>query len=131
MKIFLKYHGLTILWALFVFTMCAVDLGDAGKSPMFFPGFDKLTHTGFFFTLVVLLCNGIIRQQKPRSLSYKQIVLVTIVAIFFGGLIEILQLTLFIWRSAEWGDLFADTLGTCMGMFAILVTLGATGYGKK
>jgi VanZ family protein len=131
MKIFLKYHGLTILWALFVFTMCAVNLGDVDKEPMFFPGFDKLTHTGFFFTLVVLFCNGIIRQQKPRSFSYKQIVLVTIVAIIFGGLIEIFQLTLFTWRSADWSDLFADTLGTCMGVFAVLVTLGAAGYGKK
>lgn len=131
MKLFLKYHGLTILWALFVFIMCSADLGDVGDSPMFFAGFDKLTHTGFFFTLTVLSCNGIIRQQKPRPFSYKQAVLVTMVAIFFGGLIEILQLTIFTWRSADWSDMFADTLGTCMGIFSVMVTIGAIGYGKK
>lgn len=128
---FLKYHGLTILWALFVFIMCTANLGDVGDSPMFFPGFDKLTHTGFFFTLVVLYCNGVIRQQKPIAFSYKQAVLVTVFAIIFGGLIEILQLTIFTWRSADWSDLFADTLGTCMGIFSVMVTIGAIGYEKR
>lgn len=131
MKPFLKYHGLTILWALFVFIMCCADLGDVGDSPMFFPGFDKLTHTGFFFTLVVLVCNGIIRQQKPTRLSYKQAVLVALLAIIFGGLIEILQLTIFTWRSADWSDLFADSLGACMGIFSVMVTSEAIGYDKK
>jgi VanZ family protein len=131
MKFALKYHGLTILWALFVFTMCSVDLGDVGDSPAFFPGFDKLTHTGFFFTLVVLVCNGIIRQQKPARFSYKQAILVTLVALVFGGLIEILQLTIFIWRSADWSDMFADSLGACMGIFSVMVTIGAVGYDKK
>ncbi|MDN5285626.1 MAG: VanZ family protein [Mucilaginibacter sp.] len=131
MKPFLKYHGLTILWALFVFTMCAVDLGPVSNSPMFFPGFDKLTHTGFFFTLVVLVCNGIIRQQKPIRLSYKQAIIVILVAIVFGGMIEILQLTIFTWRSADWSDLFADSLGACMGIFSVMVTSEAIGYDKK
>ena len=131
MKLFLKYYGLTILWALFVLIMCCANLGDVGDSPMFFAGFDKLTHTGFFFTLVVLYCNGAIRQQKPVPFSYKQAVLVTLIAILFGGLIEILQLTIFTWRSADWSDFFADSLGTCMGIFSVMVTLGARGYDKK
>jgi VanZ family protein len=131
MKPLLKYHGPAILWALFVFTMCSIDMGDIGDSSAFFPGFDKLTHTGFFFTLIVLICNGMIRQQKPIGFSYKQAVLVTLVAIIFGGLIEILQLTVFTWRSADWSDLFADSLGACMGIFGVMVTVGAIGYGKK
>ena len=131
MKVTLKYYWPAILWALFVFTMCSIDMGNVGDSPAFFPGFDKLTHTGFFFTLVVLVCNGIIRQQKPFGFSYKQAVLVTLVAIIFGGLIEILQLTIFIWRSADWSDLFADSLGACMGIFSVMVTISAVGYVKK
>ena len=98
---------------------------------MFFPGFDKLTHTGLFFTLVVLFCNGIIRQQKKHAFSYKQIIVVVLATVFFGGIIEILQLTIFTWRSGEWNDLFCDVLGICMGIFAVVLTLSAVGNEKK
>jgi VanZ family protein len=131
MKSTLKYYGPAILWALFVFIMCAVNLGKAGESPMFFPGFDKLTHTGFFFTQVVLYCNGRIRQQRPVPFSYKQALGVIIIAVFYGGLIELLQLEVFTWRSADWSDLFADTLGACMGIFAVILTTKAMSYEKK
>ena len=98
---------------------------------MFFAGFDKLVHTGFFFTLVALSCNGIIRQQKPVRFSYKQAILVTAFAIFFGGLIEILQFYIFTWRSADWNDLFADSLGACMAIFSVMITVEAIGHEKK
>jgi VanZ family protein len=127
----LKYHGPAILWALFILIICSVNLGSAGDSPMFFAGFDKLTHTGLFFTLIVLWCNGVIRQQKPRPFSYKQALIVMVAAIVFGGLIEILQLEIFTWRSADWNDLFCDVLGTCMGIFGVMLTLGARGNEKK
>jgi VanZ family protein len=131
MKAVLKYYGPAILWALFILIICAVDLGPESESPMFFAGFDKLTHTGLFFTLTVLCCNGFIRQQKPRTFPYKQLAVVTIVAIFYGGLIEILQLKVFTWRDADWNDMFCDVLGTCMGIFGVMLTIGATVNEKK
>jgi len=131
MKATLKYHGLTILWALFIFIMCSAKLDSVDDSPMFFEGFDKLTHTGLFFTLIVLFCNGIIRQQKIRSFSYKQVLVVTAASVFFGGLIEILQRTVFTWRSGDWNDMFCDMLGICMGIFGVMLTLSAIGNEKK
>jgi len=131
MKHLLKYYGPAILWALFVFIICSVNLGPVSESPLFFAGFDKLTHTGLLFTLVVLWCNGTIRQQRPAPLSYKQAVIITIIAIAFGGLIEILQKTIFTWRSADWWDMFCDTLGVCMGIFGVMLTVNATGNEKK
>lgn len=128
---FIKYHGPAILWALFILIICAVDLGAAGESPMFFAGFDKLTHTGLFFTLTTLYCNGAIRQQKPVRFSYKQALVVILVATFYGGVIEILQLKIFTWRSADWNDLFCDVLGTCMAVFGVMLTVGAIGNEKK
>jgi len=131
MKATLKYYGPAILWALFILTICSVNLGPAGDSPMFFKGFDKLTHTGLFFTLVVLYCNGVIRQQKPRTLSYTRALIIVIAGIAFGGLIEILQLEFFTWRSAEWNDFFCDALGACMGVFGVMLTVSAIGNEKK
>lgn len=132
MKIVLKYQRLTILWALFIFLMCSIKIGESvGHVPLFFPGFDKLVHSGFFFMLVVLWCNGIIRQQNERLLSYKSAIIVTIISILFGGLIELLQLTIFTWRDGEWPDLFADTIGACMGVFSVMLITRAVNYEKS
>lgn len=123
MRSSLKYHRLTILWALFILLLCSVKIGDnVTQQPMFFPGFDKLVHCGFFFVLVVFWCNGIIRKQNTRLVSYKDAATVTIISILYGGLIELLQLTVFTWRSADWSDFFADGVGACMGIFCVLIT---------
>jgi VanZ family protein len=131
MKPFFKYQWLTILWALFIFTMCSIKMGDVGKSSLFFPGFDKLVHCGFFFVIVVFSANGFLRQQKRGKLSYTAAAVITLLAIAFGGLIELLQLWLFTWRSGEWSDLFADAVGACMALFSILITIGAVKYDHK
>jgi VanZ family protein len=129
MKIFLKYQGLTILWALFVFVMCTIKINEeVSDEPMFFPGFDKLVHSGFFFLLVVSWCNGIIRKQSNRLLPYKTAAIVTIACILFGGLIEVLQSTVFTWRDGDWTDLFADSTGACMGIFSVMVINRADKY---
>jgi VanZ family protein len=131
MKNLFKYYGPAILWALFIFTMCSVKLGKVAESPMFFPGFDKLVHCGFFFVMVIFLCNGSIRQHFGQIISYKRVLMITLIAILYGGLIEILQLIIFTWRSGEWNDLFADTVGAFMGAFGVVITVNAVSYVKK
>ena len=129
---FSKYQRPTILWALFVLAMCSIKIGDnVTHEPIFFPGFDKLVHCGFFFLLVILWCNGIIRQQNGRPISYKTAAIVTFISILFGGLIELLQLTIFTWRSGEWPDLFADAVGACMGFLGVMIIDGAKNYEKN
>jgi VanZ family protein len=131
MKLFLKYHGPAILWALFVLGICSIHLDSVDKSPLFFEGFDKLTHCGLFFTLIVLVSFGVIRQQKPQRLTYTGMFIIWATSIFFGGLIEILQVSVFTWRSGDWNDLFCDVLGACMGVFSVMLTIEAIGKNEK
>jgi VanZ family protein len=131
MKAFLKYQRLTILWALFVFIMCNADFGGVGKSHLFFPGFDKLVHCGFFFMVVTLAFNGYIRKHGADNLWFKPVFVIAVLAILYGGIIELLQLWVFTWRSGEWNDLFADTVGVGMAIFSIFITTGAVRYEKK
>jgi VanZ family protein len=131
MKLLLKYHWPAILWALFVLFICSAHLDSVDKSPMFFAGFDKLTHCGLFFTLIVLVCFGIIRQQRPRPITYTRLIIILVVSIIFGGVIELLQLSVFTWRSADWNDLFCDVLGACMGAFGVMLTVEAIGKNEK
>jgi VanZ family protein len=131
MKTMFKYYRPAILWALFILFMCSIKMGKIGNSPLFFPGFDKLVHCGFFFVLVVFYCNGLIRQPSSQKLSYKRVLIFTVIAILYGGLIELLQLFVFTWRSGEWNDLFADAVGASMGAFSILITVNAISDVKK
>ena len=125
-----KFYWPAILWAIFIFIMCSVKFSDnITHAPMFFAGFDKLVHCGFFLVLVVFYMYGFIRQQNLRYIPYKQGVIVLVTVLFYGGLIEILQYYFFTWRSAEWGDFFADTIGALMGCFSILFT--GLAYVKK
>jgi len=131
MNTILKNQRLTLWWALFVFIICNIQIGRVGKSSLFFPGFDKLAHCGLFFVLVVFCANGFMRQHLIERLTFRNAFFITLIAIAYGGFIELVQLTLFYWRTGDWDDLFADTVGACMAIFSILITINATQHVKK
>ena len=131
MKAAFRYYWPAILWALFILIICSIKLGKVSESPLFFPGFDKLVHCGFFFVMIVFSLTGYIRQQSSGILSYTVVLLITVLIIAYGGIIELLQLYIFTWRSGEWNDLFADTIGALMGAFSIFITIKALSYDKK
>ncbi|CAM3868345.1 VanZ family protein [Mucilaginibacter galii] len=119
MTAYLKYQKLTLGWALFVLFMCNMKMGSIAHSPRFFPGFDKLTHCCFFFMFTVLAIHGLIAQKS--NFTFFDAVKMFAVAVAFGALIEILQLYIFTWRSGEWNDLFADSVGAGMAAFSSLI----------
>lgn len=119
----LKYQKLTLGWALFVLVMCNINTGKVGHSPLFFPGFDKLVHCGFFFMFTALTLQGITQQRG--NLALISCVKVFVIAIVFGAIIEVLQLYIFTWRSGEWNDLFADSVGAGMAAFSSFITATA------
>jgi succinate-acetate transporter protein len=81
--------------------------------------------------LVIFWNNGVTRQHSVTDISYKWLAIILTLSILYGGLIELLQLTVFTWRSGEWGDLFADAVGGSMGVFGIIVTTKAINYSEK
>ncbi len=115
----LKHQYLAIIWSILVLILCNMPMTGTGKLPLF-EGFDKLAHTGFFFVLTVLLFYGKIRQQL--SYTYRTITILKILLFtsILGGGIEILQLIVFTYRSAEWWDFFCDMIGVGMGIFSYI-----------
>lgn len=116
----IRSQYLALIWALFVLVLCDMPMAGSGNSDFFFEGFDKLVHTGFFFVLSVLMFFGDIR-SNPNHNRFWATVKTLLVTIIFGGGIEISQLEIFTYRSAEWWDFFADATGTAMGIFAYLL----------
>jgi VanZ family protein len=131
MQATLKYYWPAILWAIFVFTLCTIHLGNIGNSPLFFPGFDKLVHCGFFFVFVIFYSQGLVRKHKLPRFPYKHAVTIVLIAILYGYAIELLQKYVFTWRDFEWNDVFADSVGACMGMFSVLILSAAFYHEKK
>jgi hypothetical protein len=117
----LRNQYLAIIWAAIVLILCDVPLDDSPAGITFFEGFDKLVHTGFFFVFTVLLFYGKIRQQRSYHYRIITVIKILIVTTMLGGGIELLQLKVFTYRSADWWDLFSDLTGVGMGIFSYIV----------
>jgi VanZ family protein len=118
----IRNQYLAILWAIFTVIMCEIPMSDTNSSigVTFFEGFDKLAHTGFFFVLTVLLFYGKIKKQNSYSYRTMTILKILLITFSLGALIEILQITIFTYRGAEWWDIFADMTGVGMGIFSYI-----------
>src|SRR5476651_1788126 len=120
MKPFFKYQKPAAWWALFIFIMCSVSFSPkVTGAHLFFAGFDKLVHCGLFLVFSVFAGSGLMRQWGARRFTLASGIKVFVIAVLYGGIIELLQLYVFTWRSGEWADLFADSVGAGMGVFSI------------
>ncbi|TAH02030.1 MAG: VanZ family protein [Sphingobacteriales bacterium] len=98
-----------------------MPIDSVSKSFLFFEGFDKIVHLGLFFVLTVLIFNGLIRQSTNYLFKFSTIITIGLVTSLYGGLIELIQWQYFTYRSGDWWDLFADTIGIAMAIFAFLL----------
>ncbi len=116
----MKHYIWAVLWAVVVVVLCGLPSAATDEVPNF-PGMDKLVHTGFFFVFTVLLYYGAIRQAGTSRPSWRISVRVVLFSCLFALFTEYLQWQIFTYRSAEAWDLFADAVGTGMGVFAYLL----------
>ena len=77
--------------------------------------FDKLVHSLMYFILVILLFYGLESRNQQKHNSIKINILVVLFAVFYGGFMEILQHYIFINRSGNFLDFFANNLGVLIG----------------
>jgi hypothetical protein len=76
--------------------------------------FDKFVHAGIFFTLT---CLWLIFWFKSHKLSTALIIFTLLGCIAYGGLLEIMQATLFSQRSGDWMDFIANSIGCFIGLW--------------
>ncbi len=127
----LKYQVWALVWTVFILIFCCIKMPDSvGGSGIFFKGFDKLVHLGFFFVLTVLLFFGKIRHQHNYTFNSLTIFKIMVITALVGGGIELIQLEFFPYRSAEWWDFGCDMIGVLMGVFSY-VLLHKSDYNEK
>lgn len=118
----LKYQSWAIVWTIVVLILCNIKMPDTNNgSGVFFTGFDKLAHLGFFFVLTIFLFYGKIRHQHNYSFRSLTIFKIIIITAALGGSIELLQWKFFTYRSAEWWDFGCDMIGVFMGVFSYIL----------
>lgn len=111
-----------ILWALVVLVLCNLKMpASAITKGIFFTGFDKLVHLGFFYVLTVLLFYGKIKYQRSYTFRSLTILKIIVITALFGGGIELMQWKIFTYRSAELWDFLCDMIGTLMGVFSYVL----------
>jgi hypothetical protein len=125
----LKYQSWAIFWTVVILILCNIKMPDSSGSGIFFEGFDKMVHLGFFYVLTIFLFYGKIRHQHNYSFRSLTIFKVILIGAGLGGVIELLQWKIFTYRSAEWWDFGCDMLGVFMGVFSF-VLLHKSNYNK-
>ena len=101
---------LSIVWAIIIFILCTMPASGLPKIKL--PYIDKVVHFGVFFVQSVLL--SFLFSFRTRKSYFQIILLSTLMAFVYGGIIEILQNNVFD-RTGDVYDLIADVLGGFAG----------------
>lgn len=111
-----KLFIISLIWALLILVLCAIPGGSLPKSPWFnFPNFDKVVHAALYFPLAFFL-GAEFDLSKNNVLRLAGPLLTMLLVAIYGGLIEFLQVTIFINRSADLLDFLSDIVGGLAGL---------------
>ncbi|MCT1531063.1 VanZ family protein [Sphingobacterium daejeonense] len=113
-------YAWAILWAIIMMLLMLLPANDIPVDG-FFPGFDKLVHTGSFYLLTTLILFGRLVDTKRRATKVKTFIVVFCVASLFAFFTEGAQMYFTNTRQADWWDIFADYVGIGMALFSYLL----------
>lgn len=107
------------IWTALILYLTLVPGKFLVKTPLF--SYDKFGHMLVFIVWTTLYWFVL---DSSKNLTQKQVYLrSTMVSVAFGGIIEILQLLLPIYRSAEFYDFVADVSGTFIAIGILVPVL--------
>ncbi|MCW3104875.1 MAG: putative integral rane protein [Bacteroidetes bacterium] len=105
-----------MLWALVILILCGIPGRDIPHiSFLELLSFDKFVHAGIFFVLLLLTVRGFVLQDSYPVLKERAKLMAAIICISYGGLLEIMQATVFEERSADVFDFIANSFGCLLG----------------
>jgi VanZ family protein len=114
---FFRHTKWAMLWALFILILCGMPGKDIPHiSFLELLSFDKLVHAGVFFFQFLLLTRGFLLQSNQKLLHTHPKLVSLLFCIVYGGVLEILQQTIFEDRSASVFDFIANSFGAVIGL---------------
>ncbi|MFL5765106.1 MAG: VanZ family protein [Bacteroidia bacterium] len=114
---FFRYTKWAMLWALLILILCGIPGRDIPHiSFLELLSFDKFVHAGLFFVLMSFTVKGFMMQSAFYKLRQQPQLIAFIICVSYGGLLEILQGTIFVERSADIFDFIANSFGCIMSL---------------
>ncbi len=113
-----KYHK--TLGIIFIVTLLSLmNTSDLQPEDIkLIPHFDKIVHFLMYFTLAfVFMFEYYIHHHK----SISKISSILILPLIYGGLMEVLQITITSYRSGDWWDMLANGSGIFAAFFAVKI----------
>lgn len=105
---------LFLLWVLCITALSLLSFPDLDTGGVELPYTDKIVHFVFYFGFVWLGGLAFIADKRGVFPDRKKLFLVFLAAVLYGTIIEVLQHVATTYRSAEWSDFMANTLGALM-----------------
>jgi VanZ family protein len=105
-----KYTILTALIILYLSLAGSITFGHGGMIDI--PYVDKIGHFGLYF----ILMSVIILEHQNSFLNTRQLITAALIPLFFGILIEVLQMTLTTNRKGEVLDAVANSAGITISL---------------
>lgn len=116
---FFKHLKWALLWALLILILCGIPGRDIPHiSFLELLSFDKFVHASIFLILISLSIRGFLLQTRFLILQKQAKSLSLLFCITYGGLLEIMQGTLFEERSADVYDFIANSFGCIIGLLS-------------
>ena len=111
-----KLFIISLIWAILILVLCGIPGGSLPRGPIFnIPNLDKFVHAGLYFPLAFFL-GAEFDLSKKNILRLAGALLTMLIVALYGGLIEFLQKTIFINRTADIVDFLADVIGGLAGL---------------
>ena len=106
-----------MLWALLILILCGIPGRDIPHiSFLEMLSFDKFVHASIFMILLLLTARGFLLQSSFGALKRRPKLAAFILCVSYGGLLEVMQGTLFEERSADIYDFIANSFGCIIGI---------------
>lgn len=118
---FWRYNIYWVLWLCLITWLSNKEPSSLPKiSLLAFPHADKLVHAVFYFNLFLLAVWGFKAQHQFANLKTFAFSRALIFSLLWGALMELSQLWIFTYRSADIKDMMANTFGVIIGIFVFL-----------
>jgi hypothetical protein len=121
--IMFRYFWPAILWGIIVLILTGLPGNDFPSISSFWEDLhpDKIIHMGMFGMLMLLLAAGSYYKGGKLPISKNLIYIYLAITILMGGTTELLQKWVFIGRSCDIMDFFADAIGIFLALLFYLV----------
>jgi len=114
---FIKRHINSFLWALIILILCGAPSSEFPSVGFLnIPHLDKIVHFGLYVVFTMLLLSETNAKRKKGELEIKSVFISLTIAIFYGLLIELMQMLVFKSRGAEFWDFVANTVGAIVAV---------------